>query len=657
MRFIELRPEEGQPPLRLHPRLTLLRGLSPAERVAIVGFLHSVAGGETFDWTGTVEVHGIEMSLDSALDLMGETADAALILDAGALVDVAPVPEFADAPEGPADAEASVGRDRLETEAAELADELSGAGALRREMAGRLDTAIAALRPDAGRLLDVADGDLGRAARLADRPDPWTGLANPQERIDTLEVLVAEIDGVLAELPSGDRAALAAATNTARAAITEGDVSCPEAAALAEAWLALHQRLEGLESRIGATSGGTDVVTARLDAARLAARAAEDAASPRLVLPEEHAHLEELHDRLLDLEARVGRSIRRGAARRDFAKADAALNDALEAIGYPSWAAFRMGNGMTPVSVESVQAHEQAQQRLETAEAEWADLMERLERDPDLQAVLGAIDAALEHAVALLGEDPYADTDDDPELLAGLLRARTVDAATLRVERGDAMSHLRSSLDEAGAIGHQGVGTEIGLVALGETWLGVLEAADAAAVRLLRDRERAEAELQALASFEGESRVDGLEAERAAVHTAEGAVAEHRDALQEVSRVRLELHMLLATEMAVAEEHDAKLELLAAARAEERANGRELDPADDDETGVDAVISAVPRGTGGPIPLVVLLGSAPLSVLEALDELPEDVQIVVVGDVEGMEEWVDRQPDGSVEIVERPVSV
>ena len=68
MRFLELRADEGIEPLRLHPRLTLVRGLDPAARVAFVGFLHSVATGDTFGWDGTVDVHGVQMSLENALE-------------------------------------------------------------------------------------------------------------------------------------------------------------------------------------------------------------------------------------------------------------------------------------------------------------------------------------------------------------------------------------------------------------------------------------------------------------------------------------------------------------------------------------------------------------------------------------------------------------
>lgn len=658
MRFLELRADDVAPPLRLHPRLTFVRGLDPAARVALVGFVHSVATGESFGWRGVVEVHGVRMELDRALELIGPTAEAAQIIEASTLIDAATRGASGASDEAAAHAESLAACEQLEREAADLAEELSGAGRVRAEMTARLKGARERLDPACGPRLDRADGELGRAARRADRPDPWTGTSDPDQRIAHLETLIEGLDQELAQLPSGDRASLAAAVGTARAAVSPAEVvPCPEASALAEAWVSLHQRLSGLESRIEATGGGTEAVAARLDSARAAARAAEDAAVPRAVQEAESQHLEELHDEVLETEARAGRSIRRGAARREFEAAQKALNDALDEIGYPTWAAFRMGNGLASVSQAKLDEYERSRSELEAAEIEWAELMARLERDTDLQSVLNAIDAALDHGIALLGEDPYSGDDDDPELLVAALRARTVAAASISVDRDDAIAHLRGVLTEAGCFGHAEVNSDAGLIALGDTWLRVLEAADEAAVRILRDRERAAAELKELILLGAGSRVDRLGVEREAVHEAEAAVAEHRGALLDVSRVRLELHMLLATELAVAEEHDAKLELLEGARVLERIARHRLDNLVGGPTGIDAVAASIPRGLGGAIPLVVLMGDAPMEALDDVLDLPIDLQIVVVGDTAEMVAWAARLPAGSVEVIERSALV
>lgn len=368
MRFLELRPDGVGPSFPLDPRLTLLRGLDPADRVALVGFVHSVAAGETFDWDGIVEVHGVRMALADMLDLVGPTADAAVIVEASTLA--APSPGAPTHPEQQALVEAQARRAELEAQVGLLAEELGAGGGLRRDMKSRLAAADADIDRTAGARLDRADGALSRAARDAELADPWTGSNDTVDRLDTLRSLVVELDRQLAGLPSGDRAELASAAATCRLVLADGVVADPEAVALAEAWLSLHQRLEGLESRVESTGGGTEAVAARVDAARAAARAAEDAAVPRPISAEEVAQLEGLHERVVAMEGKTGRTMRRGAANRAFDEAQAELTSALGAVGYPSWAAFRMGNGLAPVRPDLLHGYEVARNELDAAELE-----------------------------------------------------------------------------------------------------------------------------------------------------------------------------------------------------------------------------------------------------------------------------------------------
>ncbi len=653
MRFVELTPDSSRDCFELHPRITILQGLDPAARVAVVGFLHSIAGGDAFDWSGLAEVHGVVMTLDSALDIIGATAEAALIIEANSLLDIAVDPGDALTREGQAYREASGARQQIDSDITELAEELGGASRIRSEMQARHASASARLDNDAGRRLDLADGALGRAARLSDRPDPWTGMDDVPGRLSELEVLVDELDTQLSALASGDRSSLAAALATARSSVSKGPVPCPEAAALAAAWTSLHQRLVGLESRMEAAGGGTEAVAGRLDAARASARSAEDAAVPRSVLPDEATELAALHDRVLKLERRAGKSLRRGAARREFELAKGELNEALDELGYLTWAAFRMGNGMAMVSRERVAAYEKSLEDLEGAELEWTELMARLERDSDLQSVLDAIDVAAGRAVQLLGHDPMKDArSENPDLIAEALLAVRVDAGSVGAAPDDAFAHLRSVLGDCDAIGHQDLHSERALLALGETWLSVLASADTAAVRILRDRERAGAEQDALVLLGDVSRVDRLSAERTTVHEAEAEVAEVRKMLIEMNHIDLELHMLAANELTVAEEHDAKLQLRDGAEVLERLAEHQLRHSTGGPHGMASVISRIPRGRAGAIPLVVLMGGAPVTVLDALHGLPEDVQAIVIGDTPGIAEWVADQEHGTVKSIE-----
>jgi hypothetical protein len=658
MRFVELRPTPERETFRLHPRITWLRGLDPAARVAVVGLVHDIALGEMPEWEGTVEIDGETMSLADGVAALGETADNALIVDAASLPPVTAVTDGESVPSATRESlESATEKLReLEDRIAHLAEELASSGKVRSGMTAHLVSASARVDTDAGPRLDRADGELGRAARFASRPDPWTGMDDVPARVIELREQIDELESSLAALPSGDRPALAAAVATARAAISSGSVPSPEAVALAQAWTSLHQRLTGLESRMEAAGGGTEAVAARLDAAKAAARAAEDAAVPRPITQEEADELEALHEEMLAAEHRVGRGVRRAAGRAAFEKAEAALHDALSPLGYPTWAAFRMGNGMASVSQESFDEYERSQVELEAAEIELAQLMARLERDTDLQDVLTAIDRAVDHARELLGQSFFETGSgdvarDDPSLVREALESCTVDAASIGVGRDAAISHLREAMAAAGAGGHEHLTSDAALVALGESWLGVLGAADEAAVRMLRDRERAADELAALEELGDGTRVDRLDDERAAVRAAEKDVAETRNALAEVVEARMQLHVLAATELNLAEEHDDRLLQRESAQvlvdlATRRLDGR----ASVDDAA--ALADRVPRGVGGPVPVVIVMGASHAEVLDRLVVLPDDVQILVIGDGDGLAEWIDRAGEDTAATVD-----
>jgi|GEM_PF-5319269 len=640
MRFVELRPSPDRGVLHLHPRITWLRGLDPIGRVAVVGMVHDAALGEVPDWDGTVELSGTEFPLRDTVAKLGQTADSALIIDAASLPEIVAVPEPNAGSQQGFDA-AQQKLSELDESIAGLAEELAATGTVRGQMSAHLASSLAQVDATAGPKLDRADGDLGRAARLADRPEPWTGMNDVAERMETLGQQIDEYDTTLRSLPSGDRPALAAATATASAAISSGSVPAPDAAALAQAWLSLHQRLRGLESRMEAAGGGTEAVAARLESAWSAARAAEDAAVPHKMTPDEAAHIEVLYEVMINAEQRAGRRVRRSASRLAYDKADAVFREALAPHGYPTWAGFRMGNGFALVSAEAVVEYNLAMKELEAAEIEWAQLMARLERDTELQDVLDALDRALTHATELLGEDPFDSTErDDPDVVAEALRKHTTNGESIGVARDAGMRHLRQALAAAGASGYEDLTSDAAVVALGESWLRVLAVADELAVRVLRDRERAAGELDALRALGDGSRVDRLDRERGLVRSAEDVVRGTRDAMVEVVNSCLQSHALASTELNLAEEHDNRLVQRDSAQVLVDLAARRLDGRGPDDAAAVALAERVPRGTAGAIPIVVVMGDASASMLDRLVALPDDVQVLVIGDCDDLDEWL-----------------
>lgn len=657
MRFVELRPSPDRGPVRLHPRITWLRGLDPASRVAIVGLVHDVALGEVPEWDGTVDVDGEEAPLADTVERVGETASSGLIVDAAGLPDTSEDVDEADETLRAGLEAAQAKLAELDRRIREIAEELEASGKVRSQMVAHLASSKGQVDRDAGPRLDRADAVLAGAARRAGRPDPWTGMADPAARIEELTATIVELDRIRAGLPSGDRPALAAASAVARAALAPegGDAPCPDAAALAQSWISLHQRLRGVESRLEAAGLGTEELAARLEEAREEVRRTRAATVARRITPEEKAELEALNEAKLEAEQKAGTGLRRGAGRAELEEAVRTLQDALEPFGYPTWAAYRMGNGTVVVPDEALNAHDVACDELEALEREWADVMARLEDDDELQAVFDAIGKAREQAVALLGEDPAADHDGNwVEPIAEALRAVRIPGDSVGVDREVAMRNLRGALVDAGATGHEDLASDHALAALADSWLGVLEVADDLAVRLERDRRRASEELAALEARDTTDAADGgadLDRERAAVYEAEQAVGGTRAALAEVVRARLQLHALAVTEVSLAEEHDDRLLQRDSAEvvlemAERRVAGRAARDA------MAALLDRVPRGAVGPVPVVVVMGNAPADTLDRLSAFPEDVQILVIGNGEGADDWVARVGPEVAELVD-----
>ena len=129
-----------------------------------------------------------------------------------------------------------------------------------------------------------------------------------------------------------------------------------------------------------------------------------------------------------------------------------------------------------------------------------------------------------------------------------------------------------------------------------------------------------------------------------------------RAALLERASAQLELHVLAATVLAMAEDHDEKVERLETQRLLEQAAARRVPEPEDGRVQV-PLADRVPRGPGGPIPVVVAMGDADPRRLDTLLDLPDDVQLIVVGDRPGLAEWAAATGPDMVGVVEPGVLV
>jgi hypothetical protein len=642
MRLFELRPSGNRPRLAFHPRITVIRGLEDDGVEDLKLVLKMLAAGVTTVCDGTVEVHGVLISLKAAARLVGPSVGEPVIAPIEDVLPPVPGPPRG----GPGDpvvashVQAVAACDAIEVAVADLARELASAADRRDDLQARLRAETSRIDRQLAIDLDIADSELRKAARV-EALDPYVTLPDPESRVDNLVEVIEDCDRVLLQLPSGDRAMLAAATSTLNAALSSGRVISPEAATLAEVWLSLHRRLDGIESRLDTAGTETEAVAARLEEARAAAEISQAAVTPREVTKEEDARLEEMQSRIVDLQRRATTGVRRGSAKKQLDDVHAQLQGELDALGYPTFMAYRLGNGLSTVDPAQCEQMEAAMVELEEAESEWAELMARLESDHELKDVLVAIEQVSKRATELLDIDFDTIDLETPEALAERLRGVVVDAAGLGVDAQEASVHLQSVLDEAGAGGHRDVVALEGVMALGESWLEVLRAADDAAVRVLRDRERAETELAAIEMAGPSPGADLLAQPRSNVIQAEAAASELRSGLTASATVRLELHELAAAELAAAEHHDAKLELLAAARTIEELAEARLPSNIRLATARRGITALVPRGVGGAVPMMVELGDVDDGSLEQLLAVPDDVQVIAIGGGSGVLDWVE----------------
>ncbi|MEZ5167872.1 MAG: hypothetical protein R2695_15830 [Acidimicrobiales bacterium] len=212
-----------------------------------------------------------------------------------------------------------------------------------------------------------------------------------------------------------------------------------------------------------------------------------------------------------------------------------------------------------------------------------------------------------------------------------------IDAETVGVARDAAMAHLRQAMSASGAgprraDQRRGGGRPRGVVARrparGRRCRGADHPGPGAGRRGVRRAGGARRRHEGRPARCPAGRGGAIEAE----------VSANREALLQVADARLKLHALAATELSLAEEHDDRLVQRESAQVLADLAQRRRDGVDLDESSV--LAARVPRGVGGPIPIVVVMGDAPPDRLDRLTVFPDDVQILLIGDGDGVDAWI-----------------
>ena len=530
MRLLQLATTTGEV-LDLHPNVSVVVGLSDADRDLLVSTVTRLCRAEAVDAEGLLEAHGVLFDLDPAL----------LDLIEGAPPDVDPIVKAGQLPAQPVSLDVRELRAREEAFAVLLElvraqtdkrsaarDTLSAATeALERAHAARAEaiehndrrtmgaeavaTELERLADERRRVRnDLEDARLGlaearsviaaseRAAEPIFEPitiePPDDRPPAPAEKADAPSAVrshtvalsaedaerVTELEQLLHALAPGERRlieqALALVTGTGDGALAPS----PEAQRVADEldWLADQLGSAGTGPLDDAATSSLVEVQQRLDDARQALLEAEQAVRTPELDRDDVLRLEDIHGELIEaIEKSDGRFGKTRAANR-VVELRRAEQEVLDRLGFTSYSAYMMGYSLNDTDPAMEDALDRARAELAEAEDAWEALQDVSENELERAAALHQRRELFQRARELLGEE----VDEAPQAALRALRVPAVSA-------DDAASVLRGALDTVGVdVGDEELDHE-DLVVIAQAWLA--EADDVAERRRAIDEELA----------------------------------------------------------------------------------------------------------------------------------------------------------------------
>jgi hypothetical protein len=622
MRLHELRLiDDDHSTLRLHPRLTIVAGLSPAAHSLVVDGIAGFANGED---------HGLVAHLDDGTVIGPAPATApttpiaiavardviagdTILRDAATATSTAPasadVATFVPAPivirghlarptdltsalaigHGPTAASAATtGTARVQAELAAAEASLAAATASldalqrtvdetradqrtlvesRRAADAALDEARAAIDPFALVGLTAAYDAAARVeVELGAEPGATRGdtLESARARVTRLERHGDAIARALTTLAHARPGPVLDALDQVRLATATGPVTPPEALRLADEWVVLREHLAALEAKMASEDGGVHSVSDRLDSARARVAACEAAMVPAPVDHRDVQALEAAHEAVLAAERKA--SSRLGGARARKALEDALTEERaiLDRLGFPTWSAWVMGTALLDSTARQTRELEVARRELVAATTAWEAMSEKLEADPEFRNLLDRLERVLHAAHAIVGDAPDVEA---------ALRALVVEPGPPPCPLAEARRALAAALDDAGVPSDAGASADELRVAA-EQWLAQVHMLRALRRRLEIDAgdvgdllDAARDALERIEAFGPVEDGDGfgrdrLLASRHAIEAAEAHLDAHLEAVVAVTARSGESARLAELERQRTVALDAKVELL-----------------------------------------------------------------------------------------------
>lgn len=501
----------------LHPRLSILSGLSDAARLRFITALEAIPAGSDPGAQGSIEVHGVFLDLTrESLELLELDEPLDVTVRASDLPNASerpepPVPEAgapgasvtADVVEPGAAAESEAARaaalgalEAAESERISIRVRLDELASRRREIAADVESARGALDNAAPSRLLRARGDL-EALQRRSTAVALEEIALRRERLESqLEALIKEADEQrreLKRLASSGTEEVREALNAAAAACDPDLVPSAEAASIADRIEALDAILVELEATAATGRAQMHDLTTRRDAAYDAMIEAEAALRRPDLDAEVVEELEAIHDEIFELDGRVSK-LSSSRLRRRMNELREREGELLTRLGFDTWSAYVMGMSNDGAEAERQQRYEVTKATYQFAEDELAKAAgEPLEVVGELADRQDERHQLLTRAWELLGS-----TLAEGEVVAAL-RNLQVPARPILVEREPALANLRAELAARGSADLPLDAAELMLAA--RRWL---DEADDVATRRIREveatRQHIESEINRIAS-------------------------------------------------------------------------------------------------------------------------------------------------------------
>jgi hypothetical protein len=679
----------GSRALDLHPRLSVITGLSPDERHQVAAAAARIPTGSAGGARGLLEANGVLLELSDAnlallecrrevpnvlgaADLPGahDPAELRMMVERHLLSwPIGKDPDLDAARSAYESAKATC--DHLRRAAGEMRDALHAASLERERAQSDLHHASADLDP-------LAPKKLEDARRRLTEIEIELGIGTsepPEDRLARVQARIVQLEDTLAHLDPKPTGGVERALELVRNPPQGGEVPDPEAQALADAVEAIQAEIVAFEESLAEDGISLSKTLAELEESKAELAEAEARLARREPTPEEKVELEGIQDQIHELEPKTESRLGGAKARKQIDDLLERQGQILDRLGYATWTEYVMGAAFAGIDPEQKERVERAKIDVEVREGRWARLAERLETEPEYRAMLDRLESVYLAAFDVLeGREP-----DDPA--AELRKLTKVVEPTSPL---DAAADLWDALEEAGV---ELPGDELpfeAIVAAAEQWLA--EQHHAGERRPVLERELAEARLELAEAEEAVQQASNESSEpeipddpawaaqMAKVNGAQARLDRYLAAKEEVAPLEAAVEQAIQAERAAQAEVEAAEARVKDSSVTEREARASLDTVIDRLATDPAVVAALTEAEGmsrGPDPEVLDMflltsltalrgfsyaGSLPLvldglldgfdtqdayDALARIERLTDAVQVLVVTDRSELADWAD----------------